>query len=772
MFALREHMVVSAASSAGARGSVENPAALLRRKAARLASDTLLGTVLLCLLTLLLSGCGGSGSSRDPVSGSGAVSGPGAVAGPTTPVQGADDTLALRPSHLSVAKEGDLVALTRVLVRQRAELRKSGALESYPVATFGIEATPNQANPTAPLPGSAVGATAGAGSAGDTPPRSGTTVQEAGVEEDDLLKTDGRMLYGLQRAGWGPDGRPRPDRLHAFRRQTDGTVEPTGTLDLATDPATYTSLRGLVLAENEGRLALFGEASSWFRQLRISPPVVDSSAPRTTLQWVDVSGAKPIAGSRLVIDGRLVGIRQTGRYVYLALSHTPRLAADLLPASATPSEVESRLASLKVEDILPQVRVDDGAARPLLRETDCFLQAANRSSDLQLSVVLAFDAAAPASSWRGTCFFGGTQAIYMSPQSLYLATSRHEVGRIGAMLRHGEQSRTDVHKFRIRADSIAYRGSGEVAGHLGWDPERAAYRMSEEGEDLRVLTFTGSSGWMSPADIGGATPPSPATLTVLREDSASGILKTLSTLPNATRPAAIGLPGEQVYAVRFQGNKAYLVTFRQTDPLYVLDLSNPADPKTSGELKMPGYSDYLFPLPNGLLFGVGKDASIDGRVKGVKAALFDVRDPSAPKELRAMTFGDAGSSSGLDFSSRGINLFSVSPASVRIALPMALTATLTVMPDPLIPPAGGIAMPGLPSPAAVCAEHGLQLLEVDTATATLTKRRWMASSGAASSSAVWGGSCDAWQELPSDRSVQIGNRVYYWTRATLRSEPW
>jgi hypothetical protein len=166
----------------------------------------------------------------------------------------------------------------------------------------------------------------------------------------------------------------------------------------------------------------------------------------------------------------------------------------VLPANATSSEVEAKLAALKVEDILPQVRVDDGPARPLIRETDCFLQAANRSSDLQLSVVLAFNAASPASPWKGTCFFGRTHALYMSPQILYLATSRYEVGRLGATLRHSEQSRADVHKFCIRADSITYRGSGEVAGHLGWDKERAAYRMSEEGDDLRVLTFTGSSG--------------------------------------------------------------------------------------------------------------------------------------------------------------------------------------------------------------------------------------------------------------------------------------
>jgi hypothetical protein len=362
MFAASVRMIVPAAPSASAFRSREPAAALYRRKAFRLGNGTLLWVVFLCAITILLSGCGGSGgsndsalgSSKDPGADSGKDSaavggtgpGPSAGAGPADPVEGGDNTLAVRPSHLSVAKEGDLVTLTRALVRQRAELRKSGALEPYSESIFRLETATSPGNPTPSGPAleatagaAASGAAAtGAAAAGDTPPRSGTTVQEAGVEEDDLLKTDGRMVYGLQRAGWGPDGRVRPDRVHAFRRQKDGSVEPTGTLDLVTDPATYTSLRGMVLAENEGRLALFGEANSWLRQFPVCPPGQECatplpapvsnqrpvggteasiaiapplvySAPKTTLQRVDVSGAKPIAGSRLVIDGRLVGIR-------------------------------------------------------------------------------------------------------------------------------------------------------------------------------------------------------------------------------------------------------------------------------------------------------------------------------------------------------------------------------------------------------------------------------------------------------------------------------
>jgi uncharacterized secreted protein with C-terminal beta-propeller domain len=85
--------------------------------------------------------------------------------------------------------------------------------------------------------------------------------------------------------------------------------------------------------------------------------------------------------------------------------------------------------------------------------------------------------------------------------------------------------------------------------------------------------------------------------------------------------------GETIRAVRFAGPVGYVVTFRQTDPLYTLDLSDPARPALAGELKLPGYSAYLHPLGDGLLLGVGQDASADGTARGVLVSLFDVADP-------------------------------------------------------------------------------------------------------------------------------------------------
>jgi hypothetical protein len=91
--------------------------------------------------------------------------------------------------------------------------------------------------------------------------------------------------------------------------------------------------------------------------------------------------------------------------------------------------------------------------------------------------------------------------------------------------------------------------------------------------------------------------------------------------------------GEQIYAVRFVGPVGYVVTFRQVDPLYTLDLSNPRLPRVVGELKIPGYSSYLHPLGADRLIGIGQDADEQGMVKGSQVSLFDVGDPADPTRL-------------------------------------------------------------------------------------------------------------------------------------------
>jgi len=108
-------------------------------------------------------------------------------------------------------------------------------------------------------------------------------------------------------------------------------------------------------------------------------------------------------------------------------------------------------------------------------------------------------------------------------------------------------------------------------------------------------------------------------------------------------------PGERIYSVRFMGDRAYMVTFKQLDPLFAIDLKDPYHPKVLGKLKIPGYSDYLHPYNENILIGLGKDTKTSEwggvRTTGLKLSLFDVSDINNPREIDTYIMGDAGSDS-------------------------------------------------------------------------------------------------------------------------------
>lgn len=682
---------------------------------------TLTSAVLAGTLTLLTA-CGGGGGNT-----------------PTNPAPTGS------ASSLQASRPGELLAHVKTLLQARGSQGSEVAKTLYDGT--GLIAVPATA--------------AGAPTASGTVSQSNTTVQEAGVEEEDLIKSDGKTLYTLSGTG---GGKPM---LNVHARSDDGKLQPLQSLPLLADAGNPPLLRGMLLASSARRLAVSAEETRFVGLPSPCPPgamciagdmiwaptAMKSQVHLATLDLAANGTAS--AGTRLAIDGRLVGTRQIGNLVYLVTTYSPQLAWDALPATATAAERDAALAKLSLADVLPTVRINGGAAQPLVAETDCYVQPKNASLAMQVTTVTAIDLGSATLARASRCFVGGTEAMYMSTGSIYLATTRTAYAEDAsggmARIRYVAKTTTDVHKFTAAGTSITYRGSGEVPGHLGWDGERKPYRLSEHNGDLRVLSFTGEVGWAVPADADSkaAPAPSPATLTILRERTSDQSLQVVGQLPNTQRPAAIGLPGEQVYAVRMLGERGYVVTFRQVDPLYVLDLSNPADPKQVGELKVPGFSDYLFPMGDGLLFGVGKDADASGRQGGVKVALFDVKDPAKPAALSSLAFGQRGSATALDASAHGINLFQRGSV-MRIALPMTLWDAGAL--------GGGVVGTGVPSEP----KSGLQRLEVDLQARTLVAKPLLPTSV----------NENGWVDLSAERSLQIENQVYYLSQGRLTGHDW
>lgn len=223
---------------------------------------------------------------------------------------------------------------------------------------------------------------------------------------------------------------------------------------------------------------------------------------------------------------------------------------------------------------------------------------------------------------------------------------------------------TVVHKIAFDGDKLAYRGSGEVSGRV-----LNQFSMDEFKGNFRIATTRGQSFFMpfpiiaeKMIAIPAEQRPSYNNVFVLDAD-----MKQIGALEDLAK-------GERIYSARFMGERAYVVTFKQTDPLFVIDLSVPSAPRVAGELKIPGFSSYLHPYNENVLIGIGKEAEDRGDqgvdTKGLKVSLFDVSDMSAPKEIANLQIGGRGSDSSVLYDHKA---FLFSAEKNLLVIPATLT---------------------------------------------------------------------------------------------------
>ncbi|MGF7036302.1 putative secreted protein with C-terminal beta-propeller domain [Paenibacillus mucilaginosus] len=255
----------------------------------------------------------------------------------------------------------------------------------------------------------------------------------------------------------------------------------------------------------------------------------------------------------------------------------------------------------------------------------------------------------PDQKMQVTSYLGSGQYVYASESNLYVTVSEYQAAQpmpipidpgIGGIVTpsipvpRAEDTVSVIYKFGLDGGTTRYEGRGSVPGH-----PLSQFSMDEHDGYFRIATTTGSS-WRTDEGT------SKNNVYVL--DEAMKITGSLEDLA----------PGERIYSVRYMGSRAYMVTFRQVDPLFAIDLSDPRAPKTLGQLKIPGYSDYLHPYDENHLIGFGKEAVVAkpepgftgepaAFTQGMKMALFDVSDPANPKELFKETIGDRGTESEL-----------------------------------------------------------------------------------------------------------------------------
>ena len=533
---------------------------------------------------------------------------------------------------------------------------------------------------------------------------SGTVLQEAGVDEADLVKSDGQSVFsvlpGPASAGGGDTYIERLTLPSS--PATDAALKPVE--KLASPLRNAATVQGLYLDAERAQLVVLGERGS-------TGPVADRWF--SPMSWVGGGTELAVVGTAgalatrytLGISAQLVGSRRVGSVLYLVLRSRAQPqgfdAGWATPVTTTANT--DKLATLKAADVLPTVSVNGGAASALLPPDSCMAAVKPAEPSADVITLVGLNLAASTPTWSARCFAGATETFYMSPGNLYLATSRwtYTQGRTADAVVYPGDMATDIHQFALDGSGFSYQGSGTVQGHLGFDLNRKPWRLGEHKGVLRVATQT-AQRWGGPVialPVVGTTASAAATgiadspvhLTLLKPD-ATKALAVVGTLPNTRRPAPLGKAGEQLYASRFVGDRAYLVTYRLTDPLYVLDLSDPTDPRVAGELEISGYSDYLFPLSERYLLGIGKDALSDGSAgdgrfawyQGVKVSVIDVADPAKPLEVAREVIGRRGTDATVLRDHHGVALLPVgasagvggaaasSATAVRVALPVSL----------------------------------------------------------------------------------------------------
>ncbi|MDA3839768.1 MAG: beta-propeller domain-containing protein [Patescibacteria group bacterium] len=528
-----------------------------------------------------------------------------------------------------------------------------GGMEVAEMATDGmmLKSAP-QAVPTAP----------GLGSAEGENDFSQTNVQVEGVDESDIVKTDGDYIYSLTQ-----------NELFIIKASPASEAKIVSKIKFESSPKN--------IYINKNKLVVFGE------DFQVSKETYSQSFRRnssyTYFKIFDISDrSEPSQLRDIRFEGSYANSRMIGDYVYF-VTNTYNYYIDGEPILPRVLEDGVDTACTAEKCIMPDVYYFDIPYNRYNFSSVNVVDLANINSDVEREVYILSD---NQNMYVSESNIYITYTKYISEEQLvmemtkeilvpklpqkeadkivaidlveeFILSDSEKIRKISAILERYIQSlpddeqeklekqveeemkkkyediskeleKTVIHKVEINGSDIEYKTSGEVTGHV-----LNQFSMDENKGYFRIAT-TKNRTW-SRFDDGSNE--SYSNLYVLDKD-----LKQVGALEDLA-------PDERIYSVRFMQNRAYLVTFKQTDPLFVIDLSDARNPKVLGELKIPGFSNYLHPYDETTLIGIGKDAKLNEYERvvtgGLKISLFDVSDVANPKEADSIIIGGVGSDS-------------------------------------------------------------------------------------------------------------------------------
>ena len=426
-----------------------------------------------------------------------------------------------------------------------------------------------------------------------------TNIQVEGVDEPDIVKTDGSYIYVLANS-----------KLYIIKAYPSNDVRILSEISFSDD--IYASNFFI----NEDRLVVFCSSYDYYYDYEYYVDYWWGGSSSTIIYIYDIADkTNPELSKDIEIDGWYFDSRMIDEYVYVIVSEYSYEIYNVI------DDNESL--------IIPKITINNESRD--IPANDIYYVDIPEKIDL-MTHVLAINIFNDEFSQK-SFLLSDSQNMYVSKNNIYITSLKYH--RPFYMLESNSNENTEttiIHKISINKGEISYNAQGEVPGHI-----LNQFSMDEYKNFFRIATTV---GYVWSSDI-----QSSSSVYILDEN-----LEKISEIEGIA-------PGEQIYSARFMGEKLYLVTFKKIDPFFTIDLSDPYNPEILGKLKIPGYSDYLHPYDENHIIGIGKDTvealedeeewrNLDfAWYQGIKIALFDVSDFDNPKEVSKIIIGDRGTDS-------------------------------------------------------------------------------------------------------------------------------
>ena len=427
-----------------------------------------------------------------------------------------------------------------------------------------------------------------------------TNIQVEGVDEADIIKNDGEYIYMV-----------KGDTVRMLKAYPPTLLSQVMELDFGDD-----SFYPQELYANRNKLIVIGRANNYYdimpyaeKSAMIRPPAYRSEQTRVYVYDIR-DRAKPVQVRKVTLDGYYNTSRRIGDQLYLVLNAHPNVwRLDYIEDG---------------EDILPMVIDGDADPEAMVGCTDIRYFPGYTSP--QYLITASFDTSDADSKIHRNVFLGSSENVYASQTDLYVARTAYDYDRYTDWDWNRDNRKTHIFRFALEDGEMNFKARGEVPGTI-----LNQFSMDADSGYFRIATNSGNM-WND-------EDPARNNVYILNGD-----METIGSLEGLAK-------GERIYSTRFIGNRLYMVTFKQVDPLFVIGLSNPRQPVVLGELKIPGYSEYLHPYDENHIIGFGQETieTENGGIlmDGFKMALFDVSDVSNPQQKFMEKIGDRGTSSEL-----------------------------------------------------------------------------------------------------------------------------